>query len=150
MGKHRKPDIPDALRPYEEGYRKPPRKNQFKVGNNANPKGRPPKKAKTVGEQLEEILLETVEVAIGGRTRSLTQQQVILRGLIVKAAKGDVRAAETVWRLQRLYHDDPARSIDPDRLEESDRNILERYFEDLARGKKSLDGSYPDEPQGDK
>ena len=149
MGKHRKPAIPDALRPYEQGYRKPPAKSQFKVGNSANPKGRPTKKSKTVGQQLQDILESKVEVSVRGRIRTLTQQQVILETITMKAMKGDVRALECLLRLQKAYHDDPAHVIDRDMLDDADRAILDRHLEELARARKSRAGSDVDDPQED-
>lgn len=147
MGKHRKPDIPDVLRPYEEGYRKPPKKTQFKVGNTANPKGRPPKTSKPVGEHVEAILLQKVEVTVRGKTKTLTQLEVMLEALVMKAMKGDIKALECVLRLQSVYRDDPSRTIDLAKLEDADRDILESYLEDVQRDRKRLDGSYPADDQ---
>lgn len=58
---------------------------KFKKGQTGNPKGRPPKLPK-----LDELLASVMSEERNG----LTAAEAVLRALIVKATKGDVRAAE--------------------------------------------------------
>ena len=58
---------------------------RFKKGQSGNPKGRPPKLPK-----LDELLASVMSEERNG----LTAAEAVLRSLVVKATKGDVRAAE--------------------------------------------------------
>lgn len=60
---------------------------KFKKGQTGNPKGRPPKLPK-----LDELLASVMSEERNG----LTAAEAVLRALIVKATKGDVRAAEVL------------------------------------------------------
>lgn len=60
---------------------------RFKKGQSGNPKGRPPKLPK-----LDELLASVMSEERNG----LTAAEAVLRALIVKATKGDVRAAEVL------------------------------------------------------
>lgn len=60
---------------------------KFKKGQTGNPKGRPPKLPK-----LDELLASVMSEERNG----LTAAEAVLRALIVKATKGDVRAAEAL------------------------------------------------------
>lgn len=74
------------------GYKNPPKETQFKPGNNANPKGRPPKLP-----DLDVLMAEVLGEEKDGKTAA----QAILAALRAKAAKGDIRAAEVL--LNRGY-----------------------------------------------
>lgn len=63
----------------------PPVHSRFKKGQTGNPKGRPPKLPK-----LDELLASVMSEERNG----LTAAEAVLRSLLVKATKGDVRAAE--------------------------------------------------------
>lgn len=60
---------------------------KFKKGQTGNPKGRPPKLPK-----LDELLASVMSEERNG----LTAAEAVLRALLVKATKGDVRAAEVL------------------------------------------------------
>lgn len=64
----------------------------FKKGQSGNPNGRP-KKIPELDKLLAEVL--------GEEKNGLTAAQAILKALLAKAAKGDVRAAEVL--LDRAY-----------------------------------------------
>lgn len=69
-----------------------PNNRPFKKGQSGNPNGRP-KKIPELDKLLAEVL--------GEEKNGLTAAQVILKALLSKAAKGDVRAAEVL--LDRAY-----------------------------------------------
>jgi hypothetical protein len=70
----------------------PPEHTKFKKGQSGNPKGRPPKLP-----QLDKLL----DSVLGEEKDGMTAAEAILKALRLKAAKGDVRAAEVL--LDRAY-----------------------------------------------
>jgi hypothetical protein len=70
----------------------PPEHSKFKKGQSGNPKGRPPKLP-----QLDKLL----DNVLGEEKDGMTAAEAILKALRLKAAKGDVRAAEVL--LDRAY-----------------------------------------------
>lgn len=63
----------------------PPVHSQFKKGKSGNPKGRPPKLPK-----LDELLA----TVMGEERNGMTAAEAVLKSMLAKATKGDVRAAE--------------------------------------------------------
>lgn len=110
---------------YEVGYRKPPKKNQFKKGQSGNPKGRP-KKSRSRASLMEEELNRQITVKEGNKTITMTKSEAVVKQLVNKAIKGDARAAKVV--LEHLEEIEPeskvAQSISPE-----DRKIIEGYIE---------------------
>jgi hypothetical protein len=79
---------------YEVGYRRPPRKNQFKKGQpSPNPKGRP-RGSKNV--DLVQVLKEPVTLKIGGRTRKVPYLEAWMQVIKEKALKGDIKASQVL------------------------------------------------------
>jgi hypothetical protein len=69
-----------------------PNNKPFKKGQSGNPKGRP-KKIPELDKLLADVL--------GEEKNGLTAAEAILKALLMKATKGDVRAAEVL--LDRAY-----------------------------------------------
>ncbi len=84
---------------YLVGYGKPPKQTQFKKGQSGNPKGRP-KGVKNIATDIKEELEEFVHITEGGEVRSITKQRALIKALLSKASKGDVRAAQTLLGLK--------------------------------------------------
>ena len=82
------------------GYRRPPKKHQFKPGQSGNPKGRP-KKSKNMTTLVDEELDKTVSVIDGGRRRRESKRVLAARQLADRAAKGDHKAIETIMNIER-------------------------------------------------
>jgi hypothetical protein len=81
------------------GYGKPPKSSRFKPGQSGNPKGRRKKKRGDSGKThdvLDDILNELVTVRIGDTERKITKHEYVMRALVNKALKGDVRALERI------------------------------------------------------
>lgn len=115
---------------YKIGYGKPPKKTQFKKGQSGNPKGRP-KGTKNLATDLEEEMYETIEVFEGGRPIKVTKQRAMLKRLIEKALKGDLKAISTL--LQLTSDIEQAHAVKTDTLlEPDDVAILEAYTNKLA------------------
>jgi hypothetical protein len=88
----------DAEGVYEVGYCKPPVQTRFKKGISGNPKGRH-KGSKNISTLLENAGQKLVTISDDGRARKITMQDLIVRGLVTKAAKGDTRAVQNYLKL---------------------------------------------------
>lgn len=80
---------------YDVGYCKPPKHAQFKPGHSGNPKGRP-KGAQNLRNALREELHDRIAIKESGRTKRLTKQEAMLKVLMEKALKGDLKAIQTL------------------------------------------------------
>jgi hypothetical protein len=80
------------------GYGRPPKANQFKPGKSGNPKGRPKGTLNLVNDLAAE-LSEQITVREGGRTRRISKQRALIKSLLAKGIKGEVRAAAAVLAL---------------------------------------------------
>jgi hypothetical protein len=78
---------------YLVGYRKPPRKTQFKKGCSGNPRGRP-RSSRSATTILKRALLEPVIATVNGRKRKLSKYEVLIIRFVNKAVEGDHRAVE--------------------------------------------------------
>ena len=88
-----------AGRSYQVGYGRPPVETRFKPGGIGNPKGRP-KKQKTVGQMIENALTTRIRIEENGRTKFVTAQEFIFLKLVRAAARGEIRAIDTLFRLR--------------------------------------------------
>ena len=84
---------------YEVGYKKPPRKSQFKKGTSGNPKGRPKNaRNRTPTELLDQYLSTQVTVAENGEKKTMTLLEALQRRLVTAALKGDPYAMRLVHK----------------------------------------------------
>ena len=82
----------------EVGYGRPPQHTRFKPGQSGNRHGRS-KGTRNLKTDLAEELGERIAINEGGRRRAVSKQRGMLKQLMAKALKGDVRAANTVLGL---------------------------------------------------
>ncbi len=133
-----------AKRNYTIGYGKPPKHSQFKQGQSGNPKGRK-KGSKGIKSDLGAQLKTTVTVTENGQRKNLRMQEVILKTLAAKAAKGDVRAIEVITSLTiqmfGIEDERKGKSI----LSASDQSILDGYLESMVTSQGSNDSHADDE-----
>ena len=110
------------------GYGKPPRHSQFKKGQSGNPSGRP-KGVRSVKADLQDEMTQTVRVTENGKVRKLTKQQLWIKALTTKAAKGDTAAIGKLIKLiQDAYGLGDDANVSNTPLTETDKAIIAAYI----------------------
>ena len=89
------------MKDYEVGYGRPPKASQFKPGQSGNRAGRRSKKVASADSQtIREISAREarriVKLHENGQPIELTVFEAIIRGVSLKAMKGDPRAAKFI------------------------------------------------------
>ena len=117
---------------YPVGYKRPPKKGQFRKGRSGNPKGRPSgsRNLKTV---LSTLLQESVELSINGRPRRKTQLEAYLMVLIRAAIKGNARAWDSLLRAMQATGLLDAADDGAKPLSVSESKLLEQFAERIRR-----------------
>jgi hypothetical protein len=82
------------------GYGRPPKHSRFRPGQSGNPSGKK-KGVRSLKQDLQQELVETVIVRENGRELRLSKQQLVVKALVSKAAKGDSRAIAKLLDLVR-------------------------------------------------
>ncbi|MEA2880562.1 MAG: hypothetical protein QOF14_5758 [Hyphomicrobiales bacterium] len=77
---------------YEVGYKKPPKRSQFRAGKSGNPRGRP-KDRKNEDTILDEILHRKLPMRDRGRIREVPIIEAIFLKFTEAALRGDPKAA---------------------------------------------------------
>jgi hypothetical protein len=116
------------------GYRKPPKRTQFKPGKSGNLKGRP-KGTKNLKTDLQEELAEKILVHEGDEPRHITKQRAFVKSLVNRTLKGDGRAADTlIATIMKLIDTGvAAEPEEPEELHADDLEILEAYRQRILR-----------------
>jgi hypothetical protein len=138
---------------YAVGYKRPPIATRFRAGGVGNPRGRP-KKQKTVNQIIEEGLTTRMRIEKNGRSETKMAMEHIIANLIEAAARGEMRAINTLFALQHRYKDSPETMLNPAELDREDREILEEYLAtvskngtDLASSSSQSEGNNGDESE---
>jgi Family of unknown function (DUF5681) len=109
---------------YRVGYGRPPVEHRFKTGNRANPKGRG-KRTRNRRVVLREVLFELIKISEGGVEKQMPALQVVLKGLLSQALKGELKALITVIGMaQREGLLTPEQEEAVEALPDNDRAIL--------------------------
>ena len=108
------------------GYKQPPVGSQFKKGKSGNPKGRP-KGTRNFKTDLKATLAQPVQIAEGGRSRSISTQQAGLQRLREKALKGDQRALDRLIALMERHAEEETTAMAEAKLSETEAAILADY-----------------------
>ncbi|CCV15486.1 DUF5681 domain-containing protein [Mesorhizobium sp. STM 4661] len=111
------------------GYGKPPKQARFRPGQSGNPKGRPKTKSKSFASGILAELEQLVVVRENGRELKLTKRAVIVKTLVAKAMKGEVRALKEIKELlpQQFKHEGAA--LPGEDVSAEDVAALERFVE---------------------
>ena len=111
---------------YPVGYRKPPRRTQFKKGRSGNPKGRP-KGTPNFATALEQALSEQVIVNEGGQRYPVTKLVATVKQLVNHATQGDPRATQQVLNVLHVLDDKTTAAQGPRlRLAEADHLVIDQ------------------------
>jgi hypothetical protein len=76
----------DDNKPYEVGYKKPPKKSQFAKGKSGNPKGRPPKEL--FHNVFIDAMNDEVTITVAGKKVTMSAQEVLIKKLFQDAMQG--------------------------------------------------------------
>jgi hypothetical protein len=116
---------------YDIGYGRAPISGRWKRGESGNPKGRK-KGLKTVAKAIDDALMRKLTVEEDGRRVRLTVQEVIIRNLVNAAARRDLKAILTLFRLKDHYQDSNEKILNPAELDPNDQAIIEEYLKRLG------------------
>jgi hypothetical protein len=112
---------------YDVGYGKPPKSGQFKKGKSGNSKGRP-KGARGLKADLKAELSEVVTITENGKSRKFSKQQLVIKQLMNKALKSDIRALSKLLDLNiSILGVEGEAKKGPVSLSMSDQAILDNY-----------------------
>jgi len=112
---------------YEVGYRRPPKKSQFKQGQSGNPKGRP-KGARNEATILNNIFNRQIEMREGGRVRKVSVLEAMLLKFTEDALKGNPKSA--VFLLNRLRLTEGI-ATETGELDQDDRAVFDSIMQEL-------------------
>jgi len=117
---------------YEVGYRKPPKGTRFQPGQSGNPRGRP-KGTKNLKTDLMEELAEKIVIREGDQSRRISKQRAVVKTLVTRTLKGDVRAASLLMSMMMRLADtgEGAQDVEDGLLD--DEIAILKDFENRAR-----------------
>jgi hypothetical protein len=85
---------------YQAGYGRPPLHSRFKPGQSGNPKGRP-RQSRNMRTIVKQVLSEDMHIREGGRLRRMSAMEALVRTILARSFKGDVRALASLMVLLR-------------------------------------------------
>ena len=111
---------------YEVGYRRPPKRTQFKKGQSGNPKGRP-KGARGLDTMIIEELKAKIIVSENGRSKKLKKAEAIVKQVVNKALTGDHKAISQVLTVSQRHEEKLAAKGKPilETLPEEDQQVMQ-------------------------
>ncbi|WP_456237665.1 DNA methyltransferase [Geminicoccus flavidas] len=121
-------------RDYEVGYGKPPVHTRFRPGQSGNPRGRP-KSSLNLDTLLQQELAEKILVREGNKALRVSKKQAMVKSLVAKALKGEVRAIQLLMAM--LQQQEAKQGPAPVEVELSadEREVLAQLERRLLRGK---------------
>jgi hypothetical protein len=92
---------------YEVGYGRPPMHSRFKTGVSGNLRGRP-RRSKQIEHLIQKELDEKIVIKEGGRDRTITKREAIIKQFVNRAIKGDSKPLQMM-----LTHLEKNREVEP-------------------------------------
>lgn len=120
-------------RPYAIGKGKPPTHTQFGKDRPGNRDGRP-RGTPNADTVISKALAVRLDVKENGKERKISKLEAAVTQLVNKAASGDLRAIETVLRLNRDVEARSGVHEAPRPLSDADRAVLEQFAERMRGG----------------
>jgi hypothetical protein len=96
------PNADQNDRDYRVGRCNPPIHSRFRKGQSGNPKGRPPG-SRNIATLFGEELDARVSITEYGGRKNLTKMAVIVKQVVNKAASGNLRACEMVFKMEDQF-----------------------------------------------
>jgi hypothetical protein len=113
---------------YPVGYAKPPRHSQFKPGQSGNKAGRS-KRSNAIKTLVLEELDERIDIREGNREKTITKQRALIKAMVAKAIKGDMRAASLLLAMVIPLQDAAAAQLAAVELTKDDKTLVELLTE---------------------
>jgi Family of unknown function (DUF5681) len=80
------------------GYKRPPKKHQFKRGQSGNPRGRP-KNARSSNRILKKFIQEEIIIVANGERRRMTRYEYLINTIYVGAVKGNAKSSALLMHM---------------------------------------------------
>lgn len=122
---------------WKAGYKRPPRKTQFRKGQSGNPKGRP-KGSFNLDTFLRRELAQKITIKEGGIPIRVTKAELIAKRTVEKAANGDIRALLFVY--ERGKRSESSGSMETHDHDRDDDKLLEEFVRREAQRLKASKG----------
>lgn len=117
----------DDTRSDEAGYRRPPKRTQFKKGTSGNPRGRP-KTVSNFKTDLADELKEKLVLTENGKERRVTKQRAFVKTLVAAAIKKDIRAVNALLACMRYFGVGTDEQV-VENVDMGDLNLLQTYLD---------------------
>jgi len=116
---------------YDIGYGKTPQATRFKPGQSGNPKGRP-KGSKNLKTVVQQELNGPIVISERGRSKRVSRREALIKMLLNKGLKGDLKATTAMIHLDHLVDQDLQPVVADASLSDEDQAILEDFRQRLA------------------
>lgn len=110
------------------GYRKPPKRTQFKPGKSGNPKGRA-KGQRNNKTTIESLMSKRVPIREDGEVRHVTRQEALFLSLYTNAAKGNAKAATDLLKMCASFNDGSLDSAPDPTLSQTDLKVITHFLD---------------------
>jgi hypothetical protein len=97
---------------YPIGYKRPPRKNQWKKGQSGNPRKQQQKPRKGAAVTIEQFLLEPVGLTIDGQQHQASALEAVVLQLLQKTMAGNIRAARILKKYRDFAYENMKQRLD--------------------------------------